>query len=265
MQRKSLVIATMALAIGVPAAAQSTGGGQMEGHPTTVARFYNVTAKEGHASQLEEGIKKHIAWHRGAGDKGGWHVWNVATGPGMGGYVVGTLGRTWEGLEQTEMGAEDEADVAITIAPHVENVTGSIWVYRGDISPAAEGGSPATFAQVIHYYLRPEGVPVFEGVIRQISQSMMKLPAEQRAPSPPMIYELMAGGQAPRMALVFNRDGWGDFAPSGVTPLQALEKAFGQEKAREIMKTGAQGIRYTETEILRYRADLSSPAAASND
>ena len=34
----------------------------------------------GGAAQLEEGIKKHMAWHRAAGDTGSWHVWNIATG-----------------------------------------------------------------------------------------------------------------------------------------------------------------------------------------
>lgn len=276
MKRQHIVTALAVLTIGVPLAARqqqttppsqeqrqptTSAAQQREERPTTVARFYNLEAKDGHAMQLEEGIKKHMAWHRAAGDTGSWHVWNIATGPMMGNYNVGTLGRTWKGLEQTDMGAKDQADVTANITPHVESVSGTVWIYRGDISPAAEQ-PPSPLALVIHYYLRPEGVRVFENAIRQVTGAMMKLPEGERA-NPPMIYELMAGGEGPRLAMVFSADGWGDLAPRGNSPLQALEKAFGADKAGEIMRTGGQTIRHMESEILRYRPDLSSPAESS--
>jgi hypothetical protein len=91
---------------------------------------------------------------------------------------------------------------------------------------------------------------------------MMKLPEGDRA-SPPMIYELMAGGDGPRLAIVFRADDWGGFAPRGTMPLQALEKALGPEKAAEIMRTAGEAIKNVESQIIRYRPDLSSPAAGA--
>jgi len=242
---------------------QPPGGQPAQARPTTVARFYSVMPKEGHAKQLEQGIKNHMAFHRQAGDKSEWQVWTVETGPSVGGYVVGTLGHQWTGLEQMELGPKDAADVEVNIAPHVQRVSSSIWLFRGDISPGPEG-KPSKFAQVTHYVLRPEGVQDFENVVKQINDAIGKVPAEQRGGPPPMLYQLFSGGEGPRLALVFSRNSWGDFAPRGTTVMQALQQAFGNEKAQQIMQSGGKAIRYAETEILRHRPDLSSPVAGAS-
>jgi hypothetical protein len=261
MQRQFVGIAITALFIGVPAAAQQPA----EERAASVARIYTAMAKDGHTAQLEDGMKKHFAWHRNAGDQGGWHVWNVITGPEAGSYLVGTFGRSWADLEKTSMGEKDHADVLANIAPHASQVTNRIWVFRGDISPRGEGDPPTRFTSVVNFHMKPEGLPVLEGVIRQVTDAMMKLPAQDRGVSPPMIYQLVAGGEGPRLAMVYSADSWADMEPRGTTPLQALEKAYGEEEGREIMMSALKGIRYIDSQILQYRPDLSSPAAGSDN
>jgi hypothetical protein len=242
-----------------PSTQQRQPGGQpAQARQMTVARFYSAMPKDGHVKQLEEGIKNHIAFHRQAGDKSEWHVWTVESGPSIGSYVVGTLGQQWADFEQMELGPKDAADVEASIAPHVQRVTSSIWIFRGDISPAPEG-KPSKFAQVTHYVLKAEGTEDFESTVKQINEAMGKVPAEQRGGPPPMLYQLFSGGEGPRFAVVFPRETWGDFAPRGATVMQALQQAFGQQKAQQIMQSGGKAIRYVETEILRHRPDLSSP------
>ena len=243
-----------------PSPQQRPAGPQAQARQVTVARFYSVMPKEGHATQLEQGIKNHMAFHREAGDKSEWHVWTVESGTNIGGYVVGTLGHQWADLEQMELGPKDAADVEANIAPHVQRASSSIWIFRGDISPAPEG-KPSKFAQVSHYVLKSEGVQDFEAVVKQINEAMGKISAEQRGGPPPMLYQLFSGGEGPRFAVVFPRNTWGDFASRGATVMQALQQVFGQQKAEQIMQSGGKAIRYVETEILRHRPDLSSAMA----
>jgi hypothetical protein len=260
-----IAFAVIAVAEGRPALQQARAGGQQtQNNQNTVARFFSVTPKGGQAQQLEEGIKKHIAFHRANGDQSDWYVWMVETGPALGSYLVGTLGHQWKDFEGMELGPKDGADVEANITPYVQHVSSSIWTFRGDISPAPEAkGAPAKFLEVEEFFLRPEGTQDFENTVKQVTQAMNRVPEQQRGGKPPMLYELREGGEAPRTALVFSHENWADFTPHGVTVMQALQQAFGQQKAQQIMQTGGKAIRYTETQILRYRPDLSSPAAGT--
>jgi len=260
-----IAFAFVAVGEGRPAQQQGEAGGQQtHANQNTMARFYSVMPKGGQAQQLEEGIKKHIAFHRANGDQSDWYVWTVETGPALGSYLVGTLGHQWKDFEGMELGPKDGADVEANITPYVQHVSSSIWTFRNDISPAPEEkGAPAKFLEVEEFFLRPEGAQDFENTVKQITQAMNKVPAQQRGGKPPMLYELREGDEAPRIALVFPHENWADFEPHGVTVMQALQQAFGQQKAQQIMQTGGKAIRYTETQILRYRPDLSSPVAGT--
>lgn len=261
MNPRTLTIALLTLLLCLPAVGQEQKkqDESMQGK-NTFSRFYNVMPKEGHARQLEEGLKKHMAFHRQHGDNSPWYVWTVETGPQFGSYLVGTMGHQWSDFDKMEeMGEADAADVEANIVPHVQHATSSIWMYRGDISPAPEG-KPSKFTQVVHYALNPKGVQDFENVIKQINKAMMELPAAERG-NPPMIYQLYSGGKGPRIAIVFDRDSWGAFAPSGTPVMKALKKALGEQTANDIMNSGLKAVRYSETEILRLRPDLASPPA----
>jgi hypothetical protein len=258
----------LALAFGIPALGEGrpawqqgeTGGQQSRANQNTVARFYDVVPKAGQAQQLEEGIKRHIAFHRANGDESNWYVWTAETGPALGSYLIGTMGHQWKDFEGMELGPKDGADVEANITPYVQHVSSSIWTFRSDISPAPEEkGAPPKFLEVEEFFLRPEGTQDFENTVKQITQAMDKVSAQQRGGKPPMLYELREGGEAPRIALVFSHENWADFAPHGVTVMQALQQAFGQQRAQQIMQTGGKAIRHTENQILRYRPDLSSP------
>jgi hypothetical protein len=253
-----------AMGEGRPASQQEEAGRPSRANQNTVARFFSVTPKGGQAQQLEEGIKKHIAFHRANGDQSDWYVWMVETGPGLGSYLVGTLGHQWKDFEGMELGPKDGADIQANITPYVEHVSSSIWTFRSDISPAPEEkGAPAKFLQVEEFFLHPEGAQDFENTVRQITQAMNKVAAQQHGGKPPMLYQLEEGGEGPRIALVFSHENWADFTPHGVTVMEALQQAFGQQKAQQIMQTGGKAIRYTESQILRYRPDLSSPGTGA--
>jgi hypothetical protein len=262
-----MVMAFSAYAMGEerpPLQQGEASGQQSRANQNTVARFFSITPKGGQAQQLEDGIKKHIAFHRANGDQSDWYVWTVETGPALGSYLVGTLGHQWKDFEGMELGPKDGADVEANITPYVQHVSSSIWTFRSDISPAPEDkGAPAKFLEVEEFFLRPEGTQDFENTIKQITQAMNKAPAQQRGGKPPMLYELRQGGEAPRMALVFSHENWADFGPHGITVMQALQQVFGPQKAQQIMQAGGKAIRYTESQILRYRPDLSSPATGT--
>src|SRR5512140_3527199 len=85
MKRIALFIAA-ALLVSMSAVAQG---------PDKVCEVNRVAAKPGAAKQLEAGRKAHNAWHAAQKDKDAILVWQFATGPQTGQYLMTTCGLTW--------------------------------------------------------------------------------------------------------------------------------------------------------------------------
>lgn len=175
-------------------------------------------------------------------------------GDNAGQYVVASLGHAWkdfDGREQSE--AEDSADAVANMGAFEEASTQAYYVFRADLSVAPDGSGPTRFSQVTHFYLTPEGVNDFIDGIRKVNEGIKKT----KYPSNAGWYQLFNGGEGPEWVLVAARASWADFQPPEKTLDAMMEEAYGKAPAAAALASLRKAIRYTRSEILRYRPDLS--------
>ena len=92
MRRIGIFLAVVSvLLLALPVVAQEDSG--------NVAEVVCNKVQPGKNSQFEEGVKKHLDWHRRQNDSWTWVAWQVITGEDTGTYCWGTFGHNWEDFD----------------------------------------------------------------------------------------------------------------------------------------------------------------------
>jgi hypothetical protein len=217
--------------------------------PVTEAVFQSP--KPGSQEQYEAGRKKHMAWHGSQGDKWAWHTWEVLTGPGTGNYNTFTSGHNWTDFQGREKFEDaDNADAGANIGPHAQSTVVAYYALRRDLSlNPDESASP--YLQVQIFVLKPEAARDFVEAVKRVGEGVRK--------SMPGVnsrwYQLVNGGESPQFVLVTPRKSIAELRPFDVDA--AVAKAYGAAQGARLMRTLRNSVQKLETELLRYRADLS--------
>lgn len=221
----------------------------------TVGRYYIQKPKAGNQQQYEAGRKKHMAFHKKA-DKWTWFTWEIITGPEMGSYLMGTPGHAWKDFDgRGKLDAEDKTDATANVNPVTEATRSSFWVYRPDLSLSPEGKEPAKYTQVIHFYVKAEGVGAFTDAIRKINEGLKKTNA---AMGNTRWYVMANGDDGPLFALVQERNTWAEFEGPEKSLDELMADAFGKEVTESLMKSARSSYWHTRSFIAQYRPELSS-------
>lgn len=230
--------------------------------PGTLAEIHINRIKPGMTQQYEAGRKKHMAWHKSQNDKWSWYTWAVVTGDYTGSYVVGTFQHAWKDLDGREKFIQaDSADAQASMGSSLAGQQQSYYVYRPDLSLAQEASSPAPFASITHFMLKPEGTKDFLDGVKKIQDGMKKTNYPLSGAS--RWYQLVNGGESPHFVLVGDRANWASFQPPTEKTLDAMmEEAYGKEEGGAILSAVRKATRSIYTEALEYRPDLSYVAAS---
>ena len=225
-----------------------------QGPQGNVCQIFVNKVKRGDAAQYEAARKRHMDWHKKKSDTWEWFTWEVITGEGAGQFIVGSFGHAFKDFDGRDaFEAEDGADAAMNMGPFLEASVQSLYLYRPDLSMAAPSASPAKFSQVTHFYLKAEGVNDFQDGIKKVNEAAKKT----SYPVSPMWYQLFNGGEGPEYVLVSGRNSWAEFQPPD-KPLDAMvEEALGKPQGAAVLSGLRKAVRYTRSEALRYRPDLS--------
>jgi hypothetical protein len=222
--------------------------------PGVIARVGFFAPKPGMGQQFEQARKKHFEWHRNSNDSWAWYTWQVISGEHEGSYITGTFGHHWKDFdawERLEQGDSENANA--TMGPFVQSeFTGYYAFIPAASSPMADTG-PTKFSQVIHFYVKPSGVGPFRAAIKDGEAALAKV----NWPVHANWYELVSGGEGPEFVLAVARNSWADFEPRGKTLADAFAEVYGPEKATAMLDAVRNNTRYTYSELLRYRPDLS--------
>jgi len=247
-KKRFLVVALVAAALVLPAATQEEEG--------TIAKIVFFRAKPGMNAQLQDGLKKHMAWHQEQGGTWAWFVWSVETGDNTGGYGAGTFDHRWADFDKPDVDeAADAADSAKNVLPYMAE--GAAWRYYMRLPkvsrprPASQG--PAPLEVVLIFRLRMGAQEEFGNVIAKVHQAIEKT----NWPEHYEWYALVNGGEHPEFVLVLPRDNYAGMAPPAKSFEKMLEEAFGPEEAAAILKTFEKTIKSERSEIIRTRPDLS--------
>ncbi len=152
---------------------------------------------------FEAGYRKHLEWHRQAGDRLAWYGWYVTSGAGLGRFVDGIFGLVPEAFDQRVDPAGDRADFANTVGKSATAVSREVLRIRDELGTGRplEDRDRSRMLHVIRYLVEPGGQEAFEAAVRE---------RRERQDAPHAWYELVLGGRHPSYLRVTPCDTWAD-------------------------------------------------------
>jgi hypothetical protein len=220
----------------------------------SVCEIHTNKAKPGMTQQYEQARTKHMAWHKAQNDAWSWAVWEVLTGEHSGDYVVGSCGHEWKDFDGREkFQAADNANVNATMGPYLAGQTMAYYVLRPDLVSPPTPGPPPAYVTVLHFYLKPEGVPDFTEAVKKVVAGMAKTNYPQTRSS---WYALVSGGRGPEFVLVTERKNIAELQGPSKTLDAMMQEAYGDQGAA-ILAALRKAYYSSYSELLHFRADLS--------
>lgn len=155
------------------------------------ARITVIAPAAGLARQFEEGYRRHLDWHRDAGDRWTWYGWTVAAGDRLGWFIDGTFDHTPEELDVPVKPAEDVADNEKNVAPFGRFVSSGFYRLRPELSRVATARLDAPLATFTTVHVRPQNQAAFEKALA--SRELL-------------VFEQLAGGPQPSYLIIAPAD-----------------------------------------------------------
>ncbi len=245
MRRIGIFLAVVSvLLLALPVVAQEDSG--------NVAEVVCNKVQPGKNSQFEEGVKKHLDWHRRQNDTWTWVGWQVITGEDTGTYCWGTFGHNWEDFDNPGVPPEaDSADYQSTVAPYVQSTEASFWTNLPKVSRPAEG--QAAMDSVIFVHTRYGTAEKFNHLVGEFHKAIEKT----NMPWNYEWYALVSGGNVGTYALVLPRPNFAAFNPTGKPFPEMLEEAYGKAGADALLAKWRKVVKSENSELSRNRPDLS--------
>jgi hypothetical protein len=190
--------------------------------------------------QFEDGYRRHLEWHVGAGDPWAWYLWQVVDGERMGLYVDGTFDRAWADFDAAVDPRGDAADNARNVDPFATREAIQAWRLRADLGPAPGSAAVdlegAALVLRTEYRMRPGADTTFTRGVRRLRAAA--------GGRPYAVYELVSGGEGPTYIVWAPATTWAEVG------------AFA-ERTADIAGELARGAERVRTEVWRFRPDLS--------
>jgi hypothetical protein len=237
------VVVSLAL-LALPAVGQEDGG--------NVVVIHCLDAQPGAQMKLEEGLKKHMDWHRSQKDTWTWNTWTVMTGPNADRICTATGGHKWEDFDNLAVSPEaDHADAMATIFPFTSNHEAHFWTRLPDVSRPAD--EPTPMSVVVLDTVRPGMGDEFRELVAEYKKAIEKTGMPWRW----NWYALASGGEGNTYALVLPRANFAAFNPSGKPFDEMLAEAYGNAAAEALQARWRDLVVHTENHLTMARPDLS--------
>lgn len=252
-RRAAFAVCLAVMGAGRAASAQRGGGpGPAEPareHPRetatgqSVARTFELRARDGFAPQLDAGYRRHLDWHAAAGDRWAWYLWEVTNGERRGLYVDGTFDRQWADFDAAVDPRGDAADNEINVEPFATRAANHVWRLRPELGGAAVDPEAAPFVLRTEYLLRPCADAAFAKALERLRAAAGSRPYA--------VYELVSGGERPTYVVWVPAATWAD-AGAFTDAVASVTRSLASDATR------------VRDELWRFRPDLSlcrTPAA----
>lgn len=238
-----LGVASLSLLV-LPTVGRADGG--------DVVMIHCVDVQPGAQARFEEGVKRHMDWHRKQKDTWSWASWTVLTGPDAGRHCSGTFDHKWEDFDKPAVSMQaDEADVMVSFGPFIQKHEASFWRRLTAVSrPAPE---PAPMSSVVMFETRFGTEDEFNSLIGEFHEAIGKT----QMPWKYQWYALASGGGGGTYALVLPRANFASFNPSGKPFNEMLQEAYGKTAATALLDRWHKVVERTENHLIKSRPDLS--------
>nr|WP_295377334.1 hypothetical protein [Pseudoxanthomonas sp.] len=244
------LFACLLLAAALPTAHAASPAGSTR-DSGDAAHLFGYWPKPGQRAAFDEGYRRHLAWHRQAGDPLVWYGWYVSDGKRAGMFVDGSFGAPFAAFDQRVDPAGDGADAGRNVTPFVEPAFRASYRLRRDLSSGfpLERWQPSPRLQVTRYMVRPDARAAFEQAVRLARAA---LPAD----APAHTWYEPVSGDAPGYLRLVARQGWRDH-DRGADNLDALLARSSDPQAKVVAAALADSVISADIETWEYRVDLS--------
>jgi hypothetical protein len=237
-----VVVAALALAP-VIAAAQ----------PPPADTITQVNRQHVTGAQYEAARKKHMAWHKSQGDTWSWTVYEIATGPDTGAYLISSRGHSWADIEawQAKLGAADSANAQETMGGTIGGTETSYWSTVNAMSRLPPTNTLSPFLSVTHFMVKPGQDFAMMAAVGKIKAAL----EAAKFPTSAIWYRLVSGGAMGHYVVVVPLPNLA--AIGGPTVPATLIAQLGEQKAGALLAELFATIESSRIELLQYRPDLS--------
>ena len=213
---------------------------------------------QGKESAYEKAVASHVSkWH----GLGQWNqfAWRVETGPRTGQYFVGTFGHYWKDFDDRVTTKEHDKDWERILSNFVDDDNegdGSMFMkYSEKLSYGSRSGSPKL--AVTYYYCRPNAIWAMMEIIGKVKTANEQSEFKDSY----NVFTKEAGGPNDVLIIVDLLNGFAGMAPVSPSIAERYTSAHGEEAWKTDYETWTNGLRWSETEILTYLPNLSTPPA----
>lgn len=255
---RSILLALVACLLAASLASPAYAADKMDKSKAehNIASIWVIWAKHGQAKAFEQGLMKHAAWRKSAGDPFTWHIYQPVVGSDLNFYLIRSGDHTW-----ADMDSEHEWSTKNDAGDHFWKDVGEYVKYEKHFF----GVTPTQYEHWIkskdyRYY----GVSQYQfksghgDDVRDVMKQVHAAVTEQKWPYS-FSFEYRVGGSG-GMAIITPMKNYAGMAEPSPNLMEVMTKALGSKEAAEKLfdkfSTAVKKRHYT---VYMYRPDLSTP------
>ncbi len=222
--------------------------------PANIFQVEFQTPKLGMTKQYEEGRKTKAAWHKQMKDPRPLFVWEIMTGEQTGTFVVGGSEVHWKDLDNPPITEDaDQAEWDKVIGASVQGFVAQNFMLLTDVSRPSGGAMPSKYAEVVTFNVKMGKTDEFMADIAKITEAIKKT----NWPANYIWYSLVQGGKGNTFVIVEEHANYADFEEPAKPFTAMLAEALGKDEAAGLMKRVDANLESSESQMVKFRQDLS--------
>lgn len=255
---RTILLALVACLLAVSLASPSFAADKTSktGAEHDVTSIWVIWPKPGQDRAFVDGLKKHIAWRKSAGDPFTWHVYQPVVGSDLDFYVVRSGNHTWADLDTEHAWAEKHdagGHFQMEAGQHARRLKHYFGVNATKYDHWIESKDYRYFG-VSAYQFKAGHDADIKAVMKRVHDAVTR----QKWPYP-FSFEYRVGG-AGGMSVIVPMKSYAGMAEPSPTLMEVMTKALGSKKAaHELFDTWSKAVKTHTYTVYTYRTDLSAP------
>ncbi len=222
-----------------------------------IVRANYFEAKPGHNAKLEKVLKDHTDRFHQSADHA-INTWQVIAGDRTGQFLRTTSLQGWADFDGYQDLPGDQSHWNRSVEPHLQGIGGNVyWKFVPELSFNPPQSTPKMFAVWIVQYKAGGWVKHRDALLKIFEARKENNSSHQVA-----TYTKAIGGEGRLYAFLNPLDSWADLNPVEMNLYEMLVASYGEEEASNILGARSQAVEKYESEVILFRADMSTPPPA---
>lgn len=171
----------------------------------SLAQFVTWNPKPGMQQQFEEGYKRHLDWHKNAGDTWNWYGWFFISGPRTGQFMDATIDHAWGDFDSPVDPVGDRADNEQNTVPYADFMTASKLNAVTTLSRPGQHGLRSKYMKMITLQVVDDYQASWR--IRNLRNKV----SDSKGINFFVTYKTIDGGRMDHWYILIGADNWADF------------------------------------------------------